>query len=209
LDRCGPIQTKLIVAYFPRPEHVHTLTSEGCTPQLLQDIRDFHDDGMGDFWLADTMNIFDRFFSRSEVINNGVVFEVGADNGKVGSSHSFFFEKLLGWQCLLIEAHPLKFGIITERRPGAIRVPTALCPAYTEIDFAIGGVGSVTHSNNQEMATAQSEQRVVKVPCTPLSHVLKAIKLTHIDVWILDVEGFEQQVLEGMDWNIPVKVIQY
>ena len=149
----------------------------------------------------------DRFFNSPASLNHGVVFEVGADHGKVGSSHSFFFEHLLGWDTLLVEAHPLKFGLLSQRRPGAIRVPTALCPEFAEIDFAMNSVGSVAHGNNQEMAKALKESRVAKVPCVPIGMVMKAVGLKGVDLWILDVEGFEQQVLEGMDWEIPVKVI--
>lgn len=39
------------------------------------------------------------------------------------------------------------------------------------------------------------------VPCMPLSHILSTLQIDKIDIWILDVEGAEESVLKGVDFN--------
>lgn len=39
------------------------------------------------------------------------------------------------------------------------------------------------------------------VQCLPLKSVLKQMAVTHIDLWILDTEGSELSVLQGVDFN--------
>ena len=65
-----------------------------------------------------------------------------------------------------------------------------------------GAVGGVVDSMANEHAEAfKIEENVrVKVPCKPLSAMLKDAKLTQIDLFSLDVEGAEFEVLKTMDW---------
>jgi hypothetical protein len=44
-------------------------------------------------------------------------------------------------------------------------------------------------------------------PCVPLGDLLRERNVSHVDFWSLDVEGWEEQVLLGMDWSIPVSVL--
>ena len=61
--------------------------------------------------------------------------------------------------------------------------------------------------------TEQHRKRQVKpnakpidVPCRPLGAMLREAGVAFIDLFSLDVEGGELQVLETMDWSIPVRV---
>lgn len=40
-----------------------------------------------------------------------------------------------------------------------------------------------------------------------MGSLLKAIHVSHVDFWSLDVEGGEMDALKGMDWSIPVSVL--
>ena len=40
-----------------------------------------------------------------------------------------------------------------------------------------------------------------------MATIIKHAGVRYVDFWSLDVEGAELEVLQGMDWNLPVKVI--
>ena len=42
---------------------------------------------------------------------------------------------------------------------------------------------------------------MVEVPCVPLSALLDALAVVHINWFVLDVEGGELAVLRGVDWS--------
>ena len=48
---------------------------------------------------------------------------------------------------------------------------------------------------------------IIKVPVRKLSDILQESNIPYIDFWSLDVEGGELEVLQSMDWNIPVYII--
>ena len=39
------------------------------------------------------------------------------------------------------------------------------------------------------------------IACVPLRHLLKTLQVSHIDIWVLDVEGAEMSVLQGTDFD--------
>lgn len=39
------------------------------------------------------------------------------------------------------------------------------------------------------------------VQCLPAKNLLRELRVTHVDIWILDVEGAEESVLRGTDFN--------
>ena len=49
----------------------------------------------------------------------------------------------------------------------------------------------------------------INVKVKKLSDVLKDDNIKYIDIFSLDVEGAELEVLESMDWNIPVYIIVF
>ena len=49
--------------------------------------------------------------------------------------------------------------------------------------------------------------KVEIVPTRKLADILQESGVTYIDFWSLDVEGGELEVLQSMNWNIPVYII--
>jgi hypothetical protein len=47
----------------------------------------------------------------------------------------------------------------------------------------------------------RSHYNISLVDCLPLNSILEKLGICHIDVWILDVEGGEAAVLQGIDLN--------
>lgn len=39
------------------------------------------------------------------------------------------------------------------------------------------------------------------VQCLPVKNLLRELHVTHVDIWILDVEGAEESVLRGTDFS--------
>lgn len=103
---------------------------------------------------------------------------------------------------LLVEANPFAFAKLVPRRPATFRLESALCakagwmrfdlPAQRQADGCCGRA---------------SESGKHRLRCTPLGHVLRAIGVSRIDFFSLDVEGAEMQVLRGHDWGIPIGVL--
>ena len=61
-------------------------------------------------------------------------------------------------------------------------------------------------SQRRERAHPASERRYVTVPSAPLGALLRRAGLEKVDLFFLDVEGAELQVLRTMDWTLPVRV---
>jgi hypothetical protein len=47
-----------------------------------------------------------------------------------------------------------------------------------------------------------------EIPCFPVKYLFRYLKLTELDIWVLDTEGSELAVLSGVNFNrIKIKVI--
>ena len=60
--------------------------------------------------------------------HGGTFVELGGNDG-VASSNTLFLEACAGWRGVLIEANPLSFEKLRKRRPAAVGIHAAVCPA--------------------------------------------------------------------------------
>ena len=125
-------------------------------------------------------------------------------DGRVYISNSFFFERYLGWEGLLVEASPVNFGTLLTTRPRAYRLETALCADVSTTSFSGHGCCGRGDGNGTDSLGYPADTYTVR--CTPVGPVLRHMQTAHIDFFSLDVEGAEMEVLQGMDWNISVSV---
>ncbi len=147
------------------------------------------------YFLADAQHIHRTYFPLKR---DGFFIEVGGLSGAADGSNSLFFERYLGWRGLMVEASPFNFANLFTRRPLAWRLEAALGANTTTLSFSghgccgkvIGGSGGDSY----------------RVRAVPIGQVLKAMGVSRVDFWSLDVEGAELSVLNGMDWAIPVSV---
>lgn len=144
----------------------------------------------------------------------GFFVEVGANDG-VSQSNTLYFEKYMRWRGLLIEAIPELAAKCQKNRPGCIVENCALvatdypeetvgmqyCNLMSIVNGAMGG-------EEQDRAYIQSGMKFIKsdeavyeidVPARTLSWVLDKHRITHVHLLSLDVEGYEAQVLRGLD----------
>lgn len=155
------------------------------------------------------------FFGRRD----GVILESGALDGNQFST-SWFFVKALGWRAVHIEPSPVNFGSLSFQRPEALNIHMALCNESRSVRFitqensvsAVGGIWEFTTPQQRIKWFGELSPEAVEalptIPCQPLEPLLTMFRVTHIDLWILDVEGAEASVLSAVDLvRIDVSVI--
>eukprot|EP01041_Mallomonas_annulata_P009071 gene9071-18793_t len=140
---------------------------------------------------------------------NGTILETGALDGHQ-HSNSYFFDTFLGWQSIHIEANKHSFKRLIHNRPNSLNIHSALCDERREFRFlthwkypAVGGIYEFMAPDYiktwfpgiNSVADLKDEPTV---QCVRLSSIFQNIRIDHIDIWILDVEGAE---LQGMDFN--------
>lgn len=125
----------------------------------------------------------------------GFYIECGANDG-IDASNTVRLERF-GWRGLLIEPAPSAFEKCrSNRAPNNIFVNCALVsdPSVSSVkgDFDGSGMASIG-------GIRAGRQPTVSVPARTLQSILDEHGVTTIDFFSLDVEGFELEVLRGLD----------
>lgn len=151
-------------------------------------------------------------------VRGKLILESGALDG-VRYSVSNFFVKALGWRAIHVEASPSSFAKLRVNRPEALNIHTAVCaqdaPLHFVSDAEAGSHAPVSGfwefmSDNLKNAywPTTNVNALPLVPCRPLGPLLSMLGVTHIDLWVLDVEGAELEVLKTFDFSaVTVDVV--
>lgn len=147
---------------------------------------------------------------------NGFFIEAGGNDG-IRQSNTLYFEKYLGWRGLLIEAVPVLAEKCRQNRSRCLVENCALVSqtyAAPTIDIHYRDLmsiikGSIADPEEEARHLALGEgcmkpgdaPQVLSVPAKTLSRVLDEHHISHIDLLSLDVEGYESEVLKGLDFN--------
>lgn len=148
-------------------------------------------------------------FFRSLNIKNGFFIEAGASNG-FWQSNSYYLEKILGWNGILIEPNKHMFELCKRSRENQNNYfyNCALVSSDYSEDFIKGYFNEKEDFGNIMMAQVegieQSEEREQRwigkqsifVPAKTLDSIIKEVD-QKIDFLSLDVEGYELEVLDG------------
>jgi Methyltransferase FkbM domain len=142
--------------------------------------------------------IYELFFKKNR--KPGVFFECGASNG-VHASNTLFFEKYLGWTGLLIEATPCAICQLPHNRKNSKNIHGAICEAESIVDFS--GMRVFCPSPQDGCVSEWPKTR-----CAPLQTFFDENKISHVDLFSLDVEDHHLTVLKSIDWKkVSMKVL--
>jgi len=141
-------------------------------------------------------------------------------------SNTKFFEDYLGWTDILVEPHPFNFNLLKENRPKNKLFNCIISDNNgdevkfiyynTSILSAVSGVLSTLPKNNiknyfdndDKWQENLRQQYLVTemIKTAPLSLIIKSSGFDHIDLFSLDVEGHELNVLNSYNWSIPINM---
>lgn len=147
-----------------------------------------------------------RLFAAAlkETGTSGTYVEVGAYNGRVESNTRFFHE-CLGWQGLLIDANPKIYNALVRNRPHDHRLSySPTCSLLEEMSHKTVPFHSIdaTTAGIEGNALLHMGEAFIKVPCGSLTSVLvELFPEGHVDLFSLDLEGAEADVVEKMNFD--------
>ena len=137
-----------------------------------------------------------------EFINyeNGFFIECGANDG-VDQSNTWYFEKILNWSGILIEPLNIQFRELKKNRSKKNKFfNLALCSSEAENILLMEDNDLASKSIIDSSKTAKSNFESVN--SQTLTKVLDEISAPDlIDFFSLDVEGFEHQVIKGINFD--------
>jgi FkbM family methyltransferase len=143
----------------------------------------------------------------------GFFIEVGANDG-VSQSNSVLLEKA-GWRGMLVEALPATYAKCKNARPNMIVENVACVPfEYGGETVTVTDVGLMSIAVNSAFTDDVRQDWIsrgegftrrraqdIEVRAAPLSLLLDKHEVKNVDLLLLDVEGAEISVLEGLDFG--------
>jgi FkbM family methyltransferase len=133
----------------------------------------------------------------------GVFIEVGANDG-VAQSNTYYLEKILKWKGYLIEAIPELSERCKKNRRRSLVFNCALVSPEDhgkEIKINYDKDSRGLMSKIGDCGQRSSFCETVSIRGRTLTDVLEQASAQKIDFFSLDVEGFELEVLKGLDLN--------
>lgn len=142
----------------------------------------------------------------------GYFVEAGANDG-YSQSNTYFLERVRGWRGLLVEPIPDLADLARVERPASTIVNCALlaeaAPGQT-VTMRYGGLMSIVAGSRGDEADEEAyvsgafalgvdDPYEVTVPARTLSAVLDDVRAPRVDLMSLDAEGFEPEILKGLD----------
>ena len=146
------------------------------------------------------------FFIYRNFINqpNGIFLELGACDG-ITYSNTKFFEDKLNFKGILIEPVYYMFQKLIKNRPNCILVNRAISTKTENIKMLVnsnGPVSAMKHTINKKFKNKwHSSSQEISVKTIKLSQIINDLKLKYIDLFSLDVEGGELDVLQTINWK--------
>ncbi|CAL4085648.1 unnamed protein product, partial [Meganyctiphanes norvegica] len=153
---------------------------------------------------------------------DGWFLEAGALDGET-MSNTIWLEKERGWTGLLVEADPHDYEALKEKQRKAWSANCCLAPnpypskmTFTDHSHYAGPMAVSLGFKMRAMHALSNYVEKIdlgnswfrRVQCIPLPSILSALKVSHLDLFSLDVEGAEMDILATLDFNkIEVDVL--
>lgn len=134
---------------------------------------------------------------------DGFFVDVGAQHPV--TDNDLFGLYTLGWRGINIEPSPGYFALLKEQRPRDVNLQLVLSDVADAplAFFEVEGSGLSTCDEEQAAACVAQGYSVTRhdVRGSTLRNVLNSVSVRHIDILKVDVEGLEESVLRGNDWE--------
>ena len=138
--------------------------------------------------------------------NRGFFIEAGANDG-FDQSNTYYLERIKGWRGILIEPIPELYRECVGERPHSICLNYALVSddypeATVEMNYGhlmslvTGAMSGDTKHIEKASKAFKINSYKVDVPARTLTSILDEHKVKEIDLFSLDVEGYELNVLQ-------------
>lgn len=161
--------------------------------------------------------LFEQFFGRRDT---GQFVEIGANDGVYVSNTWGLAHR--GWRGLMVEPVAELAAACRSNHahhPGVITVNSAIGrPGVSELQLSVAGPLTTANAavlneyKNLDWARNSLTERTVIVPCTTLDALLEEYGIaTGFEVLVIDVEGFETEVMSGFDlprWQPQMIIIE-
>jgi FkbM family methyltransferase len=140
-------------------------------------------------------------------LDGGFFVEAGANDG-VNFSNTYYLERARGWSGVLVEGIPDLYRACIRHRPRSRVFNCALVAPelegelvtmhYSNLQSIVSGALPYEHV---EAGLASQGERTyeIEVPGRTLSSLLDEVDPPRFDLLVLDVEGYEADVLRGLD----------
>jgi FkbM family methyltransferase len=146
-----------------------------------------------------SINKLDKKLLKYLNFKNGFYIECGANDG-VNQSNTWYFEKVLNWRGVLIEPNKTSFKNLKNNRSSKNIFRNV---ALVSEDFKNKNEEIYLSENNLESKlTNIANPLSQKVATETLNNILKELNVNKINFFSLDVEGYEEEVLKGLNLNI-------
>jgi FkbM family methyltransferase len=149
--------------------------------------------------------LHERYFFQSG--KPGTLIECGAFDGVYESSCNFF-EETLHWRAINIEPDPEIFASLSSKRPKATNLQLALSnkndmATYTHVNYPgydLCTNGSLQHlpTHKEALDSSGCDYKEYQVETKTYRDLIDSLNIENIDLMVLDVEGHELSVIDGM-----------
>ena len=146
-----------------------------------------------------SINNLDKKLLKYLNFKEGFYIECGANDG-VNQSNTWYFEKVLNWRGVLIEPNKTSFKNLKNNRSSKNIFRNV---ALVSEDFKNKNEEIYLSENNLESKLTNAVNPLSqKVATETLNNILKELNINKINFFSLDVEGYEEEVLKGLNLNI-------
>jgi FkbM family methyltransferase len=157
----------------------------------------------------------DRKLEKYLNYRQGFFIEVGANDG-FSQSNTYYFEKLRGWTGILVEGIPELYKQCLLERPNSKVYNCALVSSdfqehyvtmkYSNLMSIVKGALKSEEADENHIRNGSKIQKnivpyEIQVPARTLTSILDECQVNEIDFFSLDVEGFELNVLQGLNFD--------
>ena len=141
--------------------------------------------------------IIDKYLHNKK---NGTFIEVGGNDG-ITQSNTYVLEKYFNFNGILVEPSKIEYN-----KSLMVRRCNIYNKALVSFDYkgstVFGDFGETSCSLMSSIAGKRTNSnKLIEVEATTLQSILDELNIKYVDFFSLDVEGYELEVLKGIDFN--------